>query len=93
MLVDMWENLQYEPQVPMHTTAVDRVDRGVVGFDALTELFEACVRRNTANFGGTSGKDSMSSLGDGTNEVMVRVHGVVHCVKVYPGKELLYVQG
>ena len=44
-------------------------------------------------FWGTSGKDSMSSFGDGTDKVMVLVHGVVHCVKVYPGKELLYVQG
>ena len=32
-------------------------------------------------FGGTSGKDSMSSLGDGTDEVMVCIHGVVQRVK------------
>ena len=48
--------------MPMHTTAVDRVYQGGVGFDALSELFEARVRRDAADF--------LGNVREGLNEFL-----------------------
>ena len=48
--------------MPMHTTAVDCVDQGGVGFDALLELFEARVRRDAADF--------LGNVREGLNEFL-----------------------
>ena len=69
MLVDLGDNLvvgrgsKDKPQVPMHTAAVDRVHRGCIGFDALSQLFEAGVRRDATDFGWNVGEGLDEFLG------------------------------